>query len=196
MPKEQVKNVIIAGLLHDIGKSRIPENILNKEGQLLPDELEYMKKHTIIGYNMSKNIQGLKSSIRRAILMHHEREDGSGYPLGIKGPEIHIYAKIIAIADVFDDMTSEKLNKKGETPFNAFRQFRRIGLGQFDTSIMMTFLSNIANYYMGAKVRMNTGEIGDIVYLPPHSTSSPVVRIGDNYIDLSFDKAYEIVAMA
>lgn len=192
---EQIQHVITAGILHDLGKARIPSNILNKKGKLLPDEFNCMKKHTIIGYNMSKNVTGLRHDIRQAILMHHEREDGKGYPFGVKGNKIHLYTKIISISDVYDAMTSDRVYKKKITPFDTFREFQRVGLGHFDTKIMITFLSNIANYYLGAKVMMNTGQIGEVVYLPPHNPSMPVVRIDSNYIDLNIDKKYCIKEM-
>jgi putative nucleotidyltransferase with HDIG domain len=195
LPPEQVQHVITAGMLHDLGKARIPKNILNKKGKLLPEEFDCMKKHTIMGYDMSKNILGLRHDVRQVILMHHEREDGNGYPFGIRGNKIHLYTKIISIADVYDAMTSDRVYKRKTTPFNTFREFQRIGIGHFDTKIMITFLSNIANYYIGSKVVMNTGQIGEVVYLPPHNTSMPVVRIDDSYIDLEIDKSYRIVKM-
>nr|WP_303873098.1 hypothetical protein [Tepidanaerobacter acetatoxydans] len=92
-------------------------------------------------------------------------------------------------------MTSDRVYKKKITPFDTFREFQRVGLGHFDTKIMITFLSNIANYYLGAKVMMNTGQIGEVVYLPPHNPSMPVVRIDSNYIDLNIDKKYCIKEM-
>jgi len=197
---EQTQHVIAAGILHDLGKARIPSNILNKRGKLLPYEFDCIKKHTIVGYNMSKNISRLRHDVRQVILMHHEREDGKGYPFGVIGNKIHLYTKIISIADVYDAMTSDRVYKRKITPFDTFREFQKIGLGHFDTKIMITFLSNIAYYYLGSKVRMNTGQIGEIVYLPPHNPSMPVVRIeDDNYIDLDMDmymdKKYRIEEM-
>jgi putative nucleotidyltransferase with HDIG domain len=192
---EQVQHVITAGILHDLGKAQMPSNILNKKGKLLPEEFDCIKKHTIVGYDMSKNVSRLRHDVRQVILMHHEREDGKGYPFGIKGNKIHLYTKIISISDVYDAMTSDRIYKRKTTPFNTFREFQKIGLGHFDTKIMITFLSNIANYYLGSKVRMNTGQIGEIVYLPPHNPSMPVVRIDDSYIDLDVDKKYRIEEM-
>lgn len=195
LSKKKVKDIVQAGLLHDIGKSRIPIEILNKKGPLLPNEFEQIKKHSVIGYNLTKHIPGLSEEIRKAILMHHEREDGNGYPFGIRGDKISLYAKIISVADVYDALTSERVYKRRITPFDTFREFEKIGYGYFDTKVMLTFLSNISNYYIGSKVRMNTGEIGEIVYVPPQCISKPIILIGDTHIDLSVDSRYSIVEM-
>jgi putative nucleotidyltransferase with HDIG domain len=195
MPEKEVRDIVTAGILHDIGKSRIPSSILNKKGTLLPEEFEQMKTHTVIGYKISKDIPQLTYKIREGILMHHEREDGNGYPKGIKGNNISMYAKIISVADVYDALTSERVYKKRITPFDTFRELERIGYGHFDTKVMMTFLSNISSYYIGSTVKMNTGEIGKVIFTPIQSISTPVVFINGRYVDLSKNKELKIVEM-
>ncbi len=195
LEEQQIKEMVMAGMLHDIGKAKIPNIILNKKGKLSEREFEIIKKHTIVGYQMSKSIPNLKFDVRKAILMHHEREDGSGYPLGVKGNKINVYAKIVAVGDVYDALTSERAYKKKTTPFDTFEEFQRCGVGLFDPKVMLTFLTNISHYYISSKVRMNTGEIGEIVYVPPHNISKPVIRLEGKIIDLEKERDYSISEM-
>lgn len=195
LPNKQITGVIQAGVLHDIGKAKIKPEILNKQGPLLPEEFEQVKQHPIFSYQMIKNIPQISKKTMAAVLMHHERENGKGYPLGLSGDKISLYTKIVAVADVYDALTSERVYKKRVTPFDTFREFEKIGYGQFDVKVMLTFLANIANFYVGSKVRMNTGEIGEIVFVPPYSISQPIVSLGQSYVDLSKDTSYKIEEM-
>ena len=191
----KIKDVVLAGLLHDIGKARIPDSIVKKRGSLEKDEFEFMKKHSVIGFNISQDIKGLNDEIRDVILMHHERDDGKGYPNGVTGDELSLYTKIISVADVYDAMTSERVYKKRSTPFDTFKEFQLEGFGHFDPKIMLTFLTNIATYYLGSKVRLDNQEIGEIVYLPPLNMSTPVVKVGEKYIDLYWEPDCRIIEM-
>lgn len=195
LSEEETRNVVTTGILHDIGKSKISSDILNKKGPLLPDEYEQMKHHAEIGYNLSKDIPQLTDEIREGIFMHHERADGKGYPYGIKGDNINKYAKIISVADVYDALTSERVYKKRITPFDTFRELIRIGYGYFDTKVLMTFLSNISCYYNGTNVKMNNGETGKVIFVAPQSISMPTVSINGKYFDLSQNRQLQIVEM-
>ena len=195
MSEVDTRNIVTTGILHDIGKSKISGNILNKKGPLLPEEYEQIKHHADIGYHLSKNIPQLTDEIREGILMHHEREDGKGYPAGIKGDNINRYAKIISVADVYDALTSERVYKKRITPFDTFSELLKIGYGYFDTKILMTFLSNIYCYYIGTNVKMNNGEMGKVIFVAPQSISMPTVSVNGKYIDLSQNRQLQIVEM-
>jgi len=193
--EEDIRDIIQAGLLHDIGKSKVPQSILNKRGALLPQEFEKIKEHVVIGYNLTADIPQLNDKIRQAILMHHERDDGNGYPMNAKGEDINLYAKIITVADVFDALTSERVYKRKITPFETFKEFEKIGFGHFDVKVMYTFLSNISSYYVGSKVKLDSGEIGEVVYVAPQCMSKPVIRVGETYVDLSRDTQRKIIEM-
>ena len=195
LSEKETKEVVTTGVLHDIGKSRIPIEILNKKGPLLPEEYEEVKKHAAIGSQLTENIPDITNHMREGIYMHHEREDGKGYPLGIKGDRINLYAKIISVADVYDALTSERVYKKRMTPFDTFLEFSRIGYGYFDTKIMMTFLSNISSYYIGSRVRMNDGKIGEVVFISQQNISKPIVNVDGMYIDLANHSQYRIIEM-
>ncbi len=191
----QRKELIAASILHDVGKMKIPNEILNKKDKLTSDEFEIIKKHTTYGYEIIKDMPELNEEIKLSVLMHHEREDGSGYPLGKKGAELGIYSKIIAVADVYDALTSERAYKGKMTPFDTFKEMARNGLGHFDTELLLIFLNNIADYYIGAKVLLNTGEIGEVVFVSQTNDFNPIIKIEDRVINLKNQKEYTIREM-
>lgn len=194
LPEKEISKVIKCGLLHDIGKIKVPSEIINKKGKLLPEEFEEIKKHPILGFDIIEKTKYLDTDIKRAVLTHHEREDRSGYPFGYGSTQISQYAKIIAVADVYDAMTSERVYRKKATPFEVFEMFMAEGVQNFDIGIIYTFLKNIAPYYVGSKVELSTGESGEVIYIPPHNITKPVVKVETGYIDLSRDEGYGISA--
>lgn len=180
-----VKEIIESGLLHDIGKIKIDNEILNKPGQLTREEFDEIKKHTILGYDIINDYDYFSRSIKDAILMHHERIDGSGYPFGKLGIDITLNAKIVAAADTFDAMISNRVYKKGVTPLKIFQMFLTEGVKLYDTSVIFTLLENISPYYIGMKVKLEDGRMGEIMYIPPNDMLSPIVKINDELIDFS-----------
>ena len=117
--------------------------------------------------------------------MHHERCDGTGYPLKIKGPQIDRFAKAVAIADVYDAMTSARHYRGPLCPFIAISMFEEEGFHKYDPEIIMVFLQNIVNTYLLNTVRLNTGEIGEIIFINKTHLSKPTIKVGEDYIDLS-----------
>lgn len=180
-----MNNLIITGLLHDIGKLGISDVIINKPGRLSEEEFNEMKKHSIIGYNMLIDVKELDSSILFGVLHHHERFDGSGYPHKLKNDDIHMYGRIIAIADVYDALTTDRVYRKRVTPFEAFELFMTTGRSQFDPAFINCFLYNIASYLPGAKVVLTDGNEGEIVYIPPHNIINPIIKVSSEYLELS-----------
>ncbi|MEG6523225.1 HD-GYP domain-containing protein [Desulfotomaculum sp. 1211_IL3151] len=185
--EDEIWKIIQAGLLHDIGKTQIPLEILNKKEKLTPEEFEIVKNHAILGYELVKEINEIDPDVKRAVLLHHERIDASGYPFQYGADRIGLYAKIVGVADVYDAMTSDRVYKKRATPFEAFEMFKQIGVSIFDTKILKVFLSNLAIYYTGTKIILNTGEIGEIVYIPPQDILNPVIRVASKIYDSSKD---------
>lgn len=186
--KRQMKDLIMAGLLHDVGKANIPPEILNKKGALSDYEYEIMKKHTVYGYDLIKNNSSISMDIKRAVIMHHEKEDGTGYPMGIKGSQKNIYSKIVTVADIFDAITSERVYKGRQTPFTAFKELENVGFGTVDPKIMMVLFTNMPSYYVGSKVKMKNGEVGEVVYVPKQCAYAPVVRVNEAFVDFSKEK--------
>ena len=192
MSGEELDELATAGLLHDVGKTRIDDSILGKPSKLSKEEFEEMKKHTVLGYKMVENMKGVTENIRYSVLMHHEKIDGSGYPFGLKDSEIPMFPKIIAIADIYDAMTSNRTYRERMCPFEVIRNFEMHTFGKLDTKALTTFLRNIANSYKGDFVELSNGEIGEVIFINPNRVWQPIVRIGDEFVDLSKSKDVSI----
>lgn len=195
LPEYMTKEIIQAGLLHDIGKVKIPMSILNKQGKLSCEEYEIIKNHPKLGHDMIQDIPELDGDIAKAVLQHHERIDGSGYPSHLAYSDIGLYGKIIAICDVFDAMTQNRVYKSRVTPFDTFQMFLTNGLCTFDVHILSTFLKHISPYYIGSQVMLNNGQQGQIVYIPPQDILYPIIQIEKEYIDLSKDSNLKILEL-
>ena len=193
LPDSEVQLVTKAGLIHDLGKARIPEEVLNKPGTLTDNELTIIRKHPVLGYRLIEDSTALEDSIKKGVLMHHERIDGSGYPVGITGERIHLYAKIVAVADIFDAMTSERVYKKRMSPFYVFEMMRKNWFGVLDPEVMHAFLKNITAYYIGDTLKLNNGNEAEIVYINPMDVSRPIIRTDGEYMDLSTNHSLQIL---
>ncbi|AIQ61029.1 HD-GYP domain-containing protein [Paenibacillus borealis] len=192
MSEAELSVLSLAATLHDIGKLKIPVEILNKPGKLTDEEFSLVKKHTIYGYEMLKETTGANSRITLAALQHHERNDGKGYPLGLKDEQIDSYSKIIAVADIFHAMSSKRPYHEA-MPFHVIvDQMRRGSFGALDPHIVSVFLENIVKRTVGREVVLTDGRVGEIVYLNPHDIETPLIRINDEYIDLSKIKELNI----
>ena len=159
LPKEELSIITLGGLMHDLGKIDVHADILNKNRSLTTNEFDIMKKHPNDGARRILKIKNLpKASILAAIAsQHHEHIDGTGYPRGIKGEEMHRYAKITAIADVYDALTSERPYKKAYMPNIAYNIMHNINKGQFDPKLLETFFNNVALYPEGAVLKTTFG---------------------------------------
>jgi HD-GYP domain-containing protein (c-di-GMP phosphodiesterase class II) len=182
---EEYKNLVMAGLLHDIGKLGVPLSILDKPGKLLASEFGMIKKHPEDGYNLLKNSTEICQGTKLGVLQHHERIDGSGYPFGVKGCEIHEYAKIVAVADIYDAMTSNRAYRHKLTPFIAMESIEEDMHKKLDTSICLTILTNMRNYFLGIGVLLSNGQKANIVALTSQAWTTPMVRTYDGkFLDL------------
>lgn len=189
--KEDIRILTLSGLLHDIGKLLIPKEIISKAGKLTLEEFQTIKTHTIKGYQVLKN-QSFDIRIKYATLMHHERCDGSGYPNGFGAEQIDDFAKIIAIADVYDAMTSSRRYRNAICPFDVVEEFERDGFLKFDPGFLMTFLERIVQSYIHNIVRLSDGREGEVIMINRLSLARPVVRVGSEYVDLSKERNLSI----
>ena len=191
--QNMLDSLMIAGLLHDIGKMRIDPKILNKPDKLTDEEFEEVKKHPMYSYQLLQDNKELSLDVKIGILMHHERMDGSGYPYGVFNENINDIAKILAVADAYDAMISERPYQKKRSPFEVMQLMQEGVFGKLDTKILLTFLSNIATYYIGTYVILNTGEVAEVVAINPSCVYRPIVKVQDRYIDMYTDYSVEIV---
>lgn len=187
---EELDTLTLAGLLHDIGKTKIPDEVLNKDGKLTDEEFQMIRNHPKYGYDILKS-QPLNSHIKKAALMHHERCDGSGYPMGLTMEEIDDYALIIAIADVYDAMTAARSYRAPLCPFEVIAEFEKDGLQKYKPKYILTFLENIANAYQNNRVMLSDGTSARIVLLNHRRLSKPLVQLDDRAcIDLEKSPLY------
>ena len=184
MSEEEINTATISGLLHDIGKTQIPDDIIKKPAKLTPQEYSIVKRHPQAGYEILKK-SNIPSDILNAVLMHHERCDGSGYPLGLNGAQIPTYARMVSIADVYDAMTSARVYRGPLCPFKTISVFEDEGLQKYDPQFIMTFLENVVNTYLLNTVKLNNGERGTIVFINKDKLSAPTIRTETDFIDLS-----------
>lgn len=180
---EEIDVLTLAALLHDIGKAKISNDILTSHDELSAAELATLKNHTLYGYEILKE-KDIDPRIKNVALMHHERNNGSGYPLGLLGNKIEPLAKIVSIANVFVGMTTTRNGKSGLCPFDVIDIFESEGLHQFDTSYLFVFLERIAQSYIGERVRLSNGMHGEIIMLNERAISKPIVRVDNTFVDL------------
>ena len=173
----------LCGLLHDIGKAKISNRIIGKPGKLTDEEYEEVKKHPIIGYHLVHGLN-IDQRVKNAVLLHHERFDGRGYPFGLKGYEIDDFSSIIAIADVYDAMTANRCYRNGLCPFEVIAMFENEGLTSFNPKYILTFLQHIANTYINNEVLLNDGSRGKIILINPKLTRPTVQLTNGRFLNL------------
>lgn len=174
-----------AGLLHDIGKLNLP--FLSNTTQMTPDEIAEYEKHPIYGYNITSKMKNLSPEISKAILAHHENCNGTGFPLHLSSNYISKLTKIISLADTYDTLHSQY------HIFETLRILLEDKLTDFDPTLLFTFCNTIANYYIGVFVKLNTGEIGEVIFIHPKCVYKPIVKINNRYIDLFIEKHIYII---
>lgn len=192
MESKDLRLLIKTGLLFDIGLVKIKEDILNKPGKLSSEEYLVIKKHSTLSYELIKKVPFLSKSIKYGVLMHHEREDGTGYPLGIRGEKIHPFGKITALSDIFDAITSNRPYKSRDSLFKVLDVFQKESYGLLDPKYSMIFIKKIINYYINSTVVLNNGETGNIIKMNVNNISRPLVKCGENFYDLELNKEIKI----
>lgn len=183
MSDSEKKVLTLGGLLHDVGKTTISKDILMKPDRLTAAEFNLIKTHTLKGYNLLRD-KNIDDKIKMMALLHHERSDGSGYPFSKVNEEIEPFARILAIADVFDAMTSDRAYRPKFCCFDVLGQIERGG-ASFDPSYAVPLVEQLANVYIGHTVRLSDGSTGKVILLNKGEISKPVVQIGDDFVDLT-----------
>ena len=192
--QEDLKDIILAGLLHDIGKIYIPPKVLDKPSKLTNDEMQMIKTHPSHGYRLLKNCDGISQEVKLAIMQHHERQDGSGYPQQLKGEEIHIYASIVAIADVYDAMSNKRVYRCQLPPFVVLETIIEQMYEKLNPEICLTFLENVRSFMVGSSVILSDGSQGKIILLNDLLRIRPVVQLRNGaLVDLGKNRELEVV---
>ncbi|MBE5943925.1 MAG: HD-GYP domain-containing protein [Lachnospiraceae bacterium] len=184
LPRDMIELITACGLFHDVGKLLIPDEIIKKPGKLTPEEYSIIKTHTQLGYDLLKKRKA-DIHIQYAALMHHEKFDGTGYPLALPGDQIDWCAQIVTIADIYEAMTAKRVYRDAISPFTVISTFEDDGLKKYNPKYLLTFLERVVNSYMNCKVKLSNGDEGDIVYINRVSLSKPMIKTGSTFLDLS-----------
>ncbi len=171
----EIRTVALCGLLHDVGKMRIDDDILNKPGALTPEEFAVMKNHTTFGRDVLAALPRLAHAAVDVAYSHHERMDGKGYPRGLAGHQIPLFAKIVGLVDTYDAITSSRVYDKGRASMEALQIIHRNKSTQFDAGLAVEFIRMIGVYPPGSIVEMTNEEVG--IVLTTHATSKLKPRV-------------------
>ncbi|MGE7601503.1 HD-GYP domain-containing protein [Peribacillus sp. NPDC097675] len=192
LSNESLSNLTLAATLHDVGKTRIPESILDKPGKLTLAEYEEMKRHTIYGYELLKNIPDLHPSIALTALQHHEREDGHGYPLNLNGNNIYYLSKVVAIADVFHAMSSNRVYHQAMPFYMVIEQMNRDVFGRFNPEILLVFINTLMETLIGKEVMLTNQQTGTILMIHPYDPLKVLMKTDSGIVDLRMEKELQI----
>lgn len=174
---DELETVGMGALLHDLGIARVPSEILNKPGNLTEEEFEVVKKHPRDGYNVLRLTREIPEAALDIILHHHERVNGSGYPDGLKDDDIKEAVRIVAIADMYDSMTTDHVYRKAITPQDALTAMHKRAEQDFGKRLMEEFIKCVGIYPIGSLVVLNTGALGVVVSSNPDARLRPLILL-------------------
>jgi HD-GYP domain-containing protein (c-di-GMP phosphodiesterase class II) len=174
---DALHQTIVGALLHDIGKILTPDEILHKPGRLTPEEFEVMKAHARHSRNLLEATEGIGELSIITAAQHHERMDGSGYPEGLKGDDISIYGRMVAITDVYDAITADRVYHKGMTPSQGLKKLLEWSNGHLDPVLVKEFIRCVGLYPIGSLVLLESGRLGVVIETNEEDQRLPVVRI-------------------
>ena len=177
MEKAELEMLGLGGLLHDLGKMRVPLEILNKPSKLTFEEFEVMKTHPVEGYNMLKSQGDLPSEVLDIVKHHHERRNGKGYPSQLDGDQINDMTRIVAIVDVYDAITSDRCYHDAISPYDALKNMYEWVKEDFDKEMIEKFIKCLGIYPIGCVVELNLGHVGIVVSASEKSKLRPIVML-------------------
>ncbi|EPY2273608.1 HD-GYP domain-containing protein [Clostridium sporogenes] len=175
--EKELKDVGIGAILHDIGKTRISNKIINKKGPLTDDEFMEIKKHPIYGSEILKKDFTMSDTVIKIVKQHHERIDGKGYPYGLKRKDISKYAKLVSICDVYDAISNDRCYRKKFTPNDAYELILSGSGTMFDEDLVKSFKNTFAIYPLGCRIRLSNGEEGYVINQNKGFPDRPIIRI-------------------
>lgn len=185
LKKEETLLLVQCGLLYDIGKLKLPNELIWKPGKLSQLEFEKIKTHTFLGFQLLQNMP-INAHVLNAALMHHEKFDGSGYPSKLHDVQIDLYARYIAIVDAYEAMTSPRTYRQSKNPFEVIAIFEKDAF-KYDTDLLKPFLYRIANHLIGMNVMLSNDQVAAVIMVNPWHLGRPLVRVIDDgsFIDLA-----------
>lgn len=182
MNEEELKDLSYALMFADIGKIVFPDELLYKRGKLTKDEEKKLKGHVLLSHRMLQKYDFISERSRDAILKHHERMDGSGYPRGLFGDDIPIEASIVAIADIYSALTSKRPYREAMNPLDAIKLMDQEMKSKLDRRIMDVFIRRVGSHFLETKVKLNDGSRGEIVYVNSMNINRPILKFSDSKI--------------
>lgn len=177
LPRETIKEMALGGLLHDVGKARIPDNILNKPAKLTDDEFARMQSHVTQSVILLKQTPGVSDIAMRVAAEHHERFDGTGYPHRLKAETISLYGQMASIVDVYDAISSERVYHRGMPPTQALKKLLEWSSHHFDPQLVQAFIRAIGIYPTGTLVQLDSKRIGVVIEQNEEKLLEPVVKV-------------------
>jgi len=190
----QITQMATAGLMADIGMAKVDIKIRDKKSSLTESDFSEIKKHTIYSFQMIKDSPLLKPEMKLAIFQHHERLDGSGYPKSDKLDDVSVFSQIIAVADVYHAMTSERVYRSKSSSFKVLEMIREEEFGKYNIEVVNKLIELVGSLPISTRVLLSTGEQGEVVFLHRDSPMRPMIRLSDNgqIIDLATKRSIHI----
>jgi HD-GYP domain-containing protein (c-di-GMP phosphodiesterase class II) len=191
LSRSRLEEVGIGALLHDMGKIWIDDEILKKKGSLTPEEYEEIKKHPMFGYEILSAQKNISADSIKIVMQHHERCDGSGYPYHLKTDEIHPFAKLTMVVDVYDALTADRPYRGSLQPHQAIEMLTSC-VGTYDTDMIRSFITHLAAYPVGTAVRLSSGDLALVVYNRKGIPLRPVVRVCKDQDGLLYHEPFDL----
>lgn len=194
MSDSEIEMLSTAGLLHDIGKTKINSDLINKKQNFTQKEFKNIQNHVMYSYRMIEK-QNIPMDIKLGVLMHHEQVDGKGYITGAKNDEIHKFAKIISVLDIYDALTHERPHRPKWLPLEALEYIQNSTFGKLDFTYATTFVKYVSKSFHDSWVKLNTGEEAKILYINIDNVSKPLIQIDHTILDLRNEPNITITEM-
>lgn len=194
MSEQDKQTLILCGFYYDVGKLQLPYDLLWKPDKLTPEEFRIIQTHPIVGYAFVRNLD-VNDHVKNAVIMHHERLDGSGYPYGLTGQQIDSFARYIAIIDAYIAMASPRTYRNAYTPLQILGIFEE-DMSKFDVELLMPIMKRIADAQIGTRVQTSDNKVWEVLIIHPNKFSRPILRNDQNEIlDLLQNSDIKIVKM-